>query len=301
MKRALIAPIVLSVALSVSAQPSVWREKGNERVKVFYHPGDLENVAELIQAVDRALPDLEAKLGASLHSPARIYLVSSQDEFDGVTGGTLPLWSQGVSFAENGSVVLKSPRFSHDIETLHQTAIHELAHVLIARKAGSSVPRWLNEGLALMLSGEGAGKPLMPLSRALWSGTVMPLSEVEQVDAFAHPKAELAYLESYHAVEFLVNQHGWETLRRVLTAMRQGLSWEDALYRETALDQAGFEAAWRDHLAKSYRWMFLLNVQTILFLGALGLVVVAFIAMLRRRRKIYQKWAAEEGPTQGIF
>lgn len=129
----------------------------------------------------------------------------------------------------------------------------------------------------------------------------MGLDEVEQVDQFPHSRAELAYLESYHAAEFLVKQYGWETTRRILAGMGQGLYWQDALFRETALDQSGFEAAWRAQLERSYRWMLLLDVQTLLILAAIGLVVWAFISMLRRRRKIYQKWAAEDTQSQGIF
>lgn len=285
----------------VWAQSGTWQEKGDARVRVFYHSIEEQNVLGLIRAVDQALPDLEAKIGVILQQPARIYITTTQEEFDRVTGRILPSWSEGVTFPETGSVVLKSPRFSHDIETFQRTALHELVHLLLARKAGSNVPRWLNEGLALLLSGEGAGKPLMPLSRALWSGTVMGLGEVEQVDQFPHARAELAYLESYHAAEFLIKQYGWDTMRRMLAGMGQGLYWEDALFRETALDQSGFEAAWREHLDKSYRWMLLLDVQTLLILAAIILVVWAFISMLRRRRKIYQKWAAEDTGSQGIF
>lgn len=281
------------------AQP--WRDKGDERVKIFYHFGEEKNVAGLLQAVKGALPDLEAKLGVTLEHPARIYLASSQEEFDRVTGQTLPDWSQGASFPETGSIILKSPRFSQDIGVLHQTAIHELVHLLIALKAGPGVPRWLTEGLALLFSGEGSGKPLLPLSRALWGKKIIPLAEIEQVDLFPHSEAELAYLESFHAVQFLVQGFGWDRLSEVLANMRQGQSWDEALYAVTALDGAGFEAAWYKNLEQSYRWMFLLNVQNLIFASFVLLVVVAFVAMRRRRRRILRRWEAEDAPTQGIF
>jgi len=294
--------LVLSLALpSVFGWAQSWREKGDEHLKVFYHFGEEKNVAGLLQAVNRTLPDLEAKLGVMLEHPARIYLASSQEEFDRISGRSLPDWSQGASFPETGSIILKSPRFSQDISAFHQTAIHELVHLLVALKAGPAVPRWLTEGLALLFSGEGSGKPLLPLSRALWADKIIPLGEIEQVDLLPHIGAELAYIESFQAVQFIVQEFGWGSLSRILTAMGQGKSWDEALYGETALDGAGFEAAWLKNLEKSYRWLFLLNVQNLIFASFVLLVLAAFIAMRRRRRRILRQWESEDARGQGIL
>jgi len=281
--------------------PQPWREQGDERIKVYYHFGEEKNVAGLLQEVNQVLPDLEAKLDVTLEHPAKIYLASSQAEYDQVTGETLPGWSQGASFPETGSIILKSPRFSQDISTFHQTAIHELVHLLVALKAGPGVPRWLTEGLALLFSGEGSGKPLLPLSRALWANRIFPLDEIEQVDLQPHAEAELAYIESFQAVQFIVQEFGWASLSKILAAMGQGKSWDEALYGETALDGAGFEAAWLKNLEKSYRWLFLLNVQNLIFFSFVLLVFVAFIAMRRRRRRILRQWEAEDAQGQGFF
>jgi hypothetical protein len=294
-----ISVIVVMLISSGVAQP--WREKGDERAIILYHFGDEQNVAALQGEIARALPPLESKLAVKLPFPARIYLASSDDEFNRITGHSLPAWSQGVSFPENGSIILKSPRFSKDVGVLHQTAVHELVHLLISLKAGSSVPRWLNEGIALMLSGEGAGKPLLPLSRALWGGKVIPLHEIEQVDLMTHEQAQLAYLESYHAAQFLVQQFDWERLNETLAAMKQGTPWEEALFARTSLDGAGFEAEWRRYLEDSYRWMFLLNAQNMIYFSFVALVIVAYIAMRRRRRRTLRKWQAEEASQQGIL
>jgi hypothetical protein len=301
MQRWLTVAALLFLALPACGQTIAWKEKTGPSCSVYFHSGDEANVAGLIQTLAQVLPDLQEKLGVVPDRPASIYLASSQGEFDHLTEQKLPTWSQGVSFPETGSIVLKSPQFSHDVQTFQTTAAHEMAHLLIARKAGIGVPRWLNEGLALMLSGEGPGKPLLPLSRAIWSGKLISLDEVEQVDVFPHSNAELAYVESYNAVEYLVKQYGWEALRRILGDMGQNHSWNEALFRETELDQAGFEAAWRTNLEKSYRWMILLDAQTLVFVGMTALVLVIGVIGLRRRRKIYRQWEAEEGSDQVNF
>ncbi len=300
----LTAVLILMTLLTSSmalSQQGRWRERSNERIKLFIHPGDETNASGLTEAIDQAMPELETKLGINIPYQPKIFLVTSQEEFDRATGGTLPPWSEGVSFAETGAIVLKSPSFSGDINSLHRTAVHELVHLMIAKKAGRGVPRWLNEGLAQFLSGEGQGKALMPLSRALWSNHLLPLASIERVDRFSHADAELAYLQSFHATEFFINQYGWETLRNLLSKLGEGVPWEVALFQTIQTDQAGFEATWRAHLEKSYRWMILLDSQIYLFIGATFLVLLAGVAMVRRRRRIYRKWEAEDGPEAGIL
>jgi hypothetical protein len=280
-------------AFTVFSQTIVWKGKAGAGFIVHFHSGDETNVAELIQRIEKALPELQDQLGSTLTQPARIYLASSQGEFDQITHGQLPSWSQGVSYPESGAIVLKSPQFSHDIAIFQTTAIHELAHLLIAVKAGTAVPRWLTEGLALMLSGEGPGKPLLPISRALWASKLLSLEDVENVDSYSHNEAELAYVESYNAVEFLIKCYGWETLRRILGDMGAGHSWNDALSAQTGLDQAGFEADWRTNLQKSYRWMILLDAQTLVFGGMTALVLIVGVMAWQRRRRIYRQWEAD--------
>jgi len=299
--KALLILLTLHTSSVALSQQSQWRERSNERIKLFIHPGDETNASGLTEAIEQAMPELETKLGVSIPYQPKIFLVTSQEEFDRATGGTLPPWSEGVSFAETGAIVLKSPSFSGNINALHRTAVHELVHLMIAKKAGRGVPRWLNEGLAQFLSGEGQGKALMPLSRALWSNHLLPLVSIERVDRFSRVDAELAYLQSFHATEFFINQYGWETLRNLLSKLGEGVPWEVALFRIIQTDQAGFEATWRAHLEKSYRWMILLDSQIYLFIGATFLVLLAGVAMVRRRRRIYRKWEAEDGPQAGIF
>lgn len=283
------------------AEADTWKSKRSSAVEVYYHVGDEKNVAGLHTVVQQHLPELETKLGVMLNYVPRIYVTSDQKEFDSITGNTLPSWSHGVSSVQTGSIVLKSPAFSRDIKTFNQTALHELIHLLVGEKAGLRVPRWLNEGLAQLLSGQMQGKPLLPLSRALWAGRLIPLNAIERVDRFTQADAEIAYLESYQATQYLVDQYGWETLRNLLVDLSQGKVWDEALFAEMETDQAGFEASWREVLKHSSRWLILMDTQIYLFMGATLLVLLAGIVIVRRRRKIYRKWEAEDVPDAEII
>ncbi|MCX6640651.1 MAG: peptidase MA family metallohydrolase [bacterium] len=294
MRSRLLFLLVLAQLLTRTGLSADWKESEGIQGKIYFHTGDEENTAELNRAIARALPDVDTKLNVRLSRPVQIYLASSQNEFDQLTGGRLPPWSQGVSFPQNGSIVLKSAAFSHDVSTLNRTAVHELVHLLLAVKAGPYVPRWLGEGLALLLSQEGVEKSRMPIARALWSGKLIRLTDVEQVDTFTADRAELAYLESQQAVEFLTQRYGWKAVSRVLDSMRQGKSWDDALFSEVGVDQAGLEAQWQESIRGAYRWMVLLDFNFFLFTGATLLVLAAGVVVMRRRKRIYRQWEAEE-------
>ncbi len=278
-----------------------WNERSNDFVKVFFHTGDGENVSGLQAAFKNVRPDLEEKLGVTLPYIPRIYIVSSQTEFDRATQGALPSWSQGVSFSRGGQIILKSPAFSKNISAFNQTAVHELVHLMVGQKSENNVPRWFNEGLAQLLSGEAQGKPLMPLSQALWAKSLIPLTAIEQVDRLDQSDAELAYLESFHATEFLINQYGWNTVRELLTLLGEGLSWENALFRTLEIDHAGFEAEWINSLEKSHRWLILMDTPIYLLTGATLLVLIAVVMVYWRRRQIYKRWESEEDSYAGTI
>ncbi|TKJ40096.1 hypothetical protein CEE37_10190 [candidate division LCP-89 bacterium B3_LCP] len=293
--------ILLLQSAAASLTTRDWKEESNAHFQVYHHDTDASNVTALLKALIPIKIDLEEQLQIKLAFPARIFLTSNQEEFDRITGGRLPVWSQGVSFPTTGVIVLKSPGFSHDMSTFHKTAAHELVHLIIGVRTGNNIPRWLNEGLAQMLSGEGPGKPMARLSRALWSGTLISLKSIEHVDSFSHSQADLAYLQSYHAAEFLIKQYGWEALHEIMGYLNQNLPFDDALYRTLEMDSTGFEAAWLASLNRSYRWVILLDLHLYLFLGATILVIAAGISVIRRRKKIYRKWEAEDGPQEDIF
>jgi hypothetical protein len=293
--------LLIVLTLTSTAPGAQWEIRKSKHCAVYFHTGDGENVSGIMAVIEERLPDLEQKLGIIVPNPAQIYLANNQTEFDQLTGGVLPPWSQGVSYPDKGVIVLKSAAFSHDIATCNRTALHEMVHLLLGYQTNSQIPRWIGEGLAMSLSGEGAEKSKLPIARALWSGKLIPLDDIDRVDSFTSDRAELAYLQSMQAVEFLTLQYGWEALSKILTDVKKGISWNDALSSETGVDQAGFEAEWKNSLSGSYRWMILLDFNFYLFTGMTALAITAGIILMRRRRKTIRRWELEDEGEQSVF
>ena len=87
---------------------------------------------------------------------------------------------------------------------LETTLRHELVHVVIEAVGGNQTPRWLAEGIALHLAGEGK---LLEQQR---KGSAVGPKEVEQKLATAKTAAEMkdAYAAAYRTVRELIRVEG---------------------------------------------------------------------------------------------
>jgi len=292
--------LLVLYTISAAAQGN-WQMKQSAFATIYYRTGEGKNASEVLTAIADNINDIQAELGVRLPYTPQLYLTTSQAEFDRITGGLLPEWSEGVSSAGTGQIVLKSPSFSKTIAEVKQTAIHELTHLMIAQKTGNNIPRWLNEGLAQLLANQMQGESKLLISRALWSGSLLPLRDVDYVDRMPQKNAELAYSQSFNAAAFLVQTYGWKSLRNLLSALGQNQSTDEAFYQVYQFDHAGFESLWVQHLQKSTKWMILLDTQLYIFTGATILVLLSGIMVLRRRRQAYRRWELEETSYTGTI
>ncbi len=106
---------------------------------------------------------------------------------------SLPEWGGGGAIGSDTIVVNidKKPFLEH---SPYQVTVHELVHIVIKRHCKNvAVPRWFHEGLAMTLSGEASERENIVVSKALFSGSLMPLGSIDSVNLFGRFRAELAY------------------------------------------------------------------------------------------------------------
>jgi hypothetical protein len=114
------------------------------------------------------------------------------------------------------------------LDQLLESALpHEITHVLLAHRFGSSLPRWADEGAAML--GEAQSKRFLhekALEQFLNAGRVIQLDRLFALTDF--PEDTIAfYAESYSIVKFLVESYSRPVfLRFVHIGMRDG--WEQA-------------------------------------------------------------------------
>ena len=197
--------------------------------------------------------------------------------------GTAPL--RGALLLTNGRPDLKDVKYRNPALTRHgarwiwrwerttaaerdEPMTHELGHLWLifwadgpdartARRYGSSLPDWFDEGVACLLEG--------PKMHRAYAATMMRRvggnSEMSLADLFAcvHPDSKeettkakaadrwLFYSQSWSVSAFLADRLGADAFRRVAGALKAGKTFETALGgKGLPRDLADFENAWKE-------------------------------------------------------
>ncbi|QDV54641.1 tetratricopeptide repeat protein [Rosistilla oblonga] len=193
-----------------------------------------DDVIDLLAEARRTLTE---KYAVELDEPTIIEIFPQQKDFAirtfGVPGGAGFL---GVCFGR--LITANSPASQTQTPANWQAVLwHEFCHVVTLQKTKNRMPRWLSEGISVYeeLQRDGRwGQSMTPTYREMILGDAFtPMSDLSS--AFMQPKSamhlQFAYYESSLAVRYIVEQHGFDTLKKILSDLAIGLSINDALTR----------------------------------------------------------------------
>jgi hypothetical protein len=212
-----------------------------------------------------------------------------------------PKYAAGVAYPGIGLVLLTiepvHPNSMHDLGEVFQ---HELAHVALHDALnGHHVPHWLDEGLAVHLSGESMLARWQTLSTATLSETLLPLSQLEWGFPNDDVQTPIAYAESADVVRHLLRTRYNQRFVAMLHRVSGGQPFERAM-----LDAYGFqvygvganslEDEWRREVAKRYTFWPVLFSGSMLWIGVLGLFTVGYFRSRSKQRLTLERWAIEE-------
>lgn len=248
----------------------------------------LQILAEL-QAEDR---ELATRLQFTPARTITVYLCPTQSSFDRMTGGVIPHWGEAAADPVSWRIFLKAPRLN---ESKRVTLKHELVHLLLAELAyPNRVPRWFNEGAAILLAAETQHVEPALISRAMSTNSLLTFDDIEAMLAFPNEKASLAYSESYHAVNFLTRRHGFVAIKNFAHALAQHAEARTAFHATFNEDLWDFETAYFDYVRKNFRWYFLWEETILWGVGIFLLFIAAYVATRLRTRKKAKEWEREE-------
>jgi tetratricopeptide (TPR) repeat protein len=193
----------------------------------------------VLDLLQRAKETLCAKYDVELTQPIVVELFPRQQDFAirtfGLPGGAGFL---GVCF---GTVITANSPASQGTSPAcwEATLWHEFCHVVTLNKTSNKMPRWLSEGISVCEERQADptwGQAINPQYREMLLGDdLVPVSKLS--GAFLSPKTPLhlqfAYFESSLAVEYLVEKHGIDMLKRVLVDLGVGMPINESLARYT--------------------------------------------------------------------
>jgi hypothetical protein len=231
----------------------------------------------------------------SLNKSIYVYLSDSESEYHKFSTIAIPDWSSGVAFVRQHIIVLKPGKY-YNPDQYRQTMIHEISHIYVGEILGNKMmPVWLNEGTAMYLSGKTLSwEESIALGNALAADKLLDLASIDKVLSFVAAKANLAYLESFLAVQFLVEQHGEKRLSQIIKDLAESKSFDDAFIQNLGYDFFDFEIAWFENIKERFRWITLLQFENLFFLALVLIILLALVMRQYRNRKIYQRWEKED-------
>jgi hypothetical protein len=210
----------------------------------------------------------------------------------------LPEWGGGGALGRDTIVVSARQRPFLEMSLLRVT-LHEMVHIALKRAYPSApLPRFMHEGLAMLLSGEVAMEEHVVVSKAIFSRSLLALGSIDSVNLFPRARADLAYGQSHLAVSFFTREYGMKTLPELLSAAEKEGSFDKGLYEAYGLTFPEAEKMIREDLIQRYRLVFLF-ADTYLFwvCTALMFLVAVAVVKIRNRRKMREMEENEGGQT----
>ena len=270
-----------------------WNVVRNDSVRIFYSQGNKTLAEDILDKTNQNLNELSRISGLKFSGEVRIFLAKNDDVWNSLTNNRLPDWSQAVTESRLATVYLQSK--TTDGKSLFTVLRHELVHILIGKNYSHPIiPRWFEEGVALMFSGENFSDHTSILSKANLTNSLLSLNEIENVLKFERSKANLAYAESFLSAKMIVDALGWNGLKLIFKETQIKQNWPDAFQAVLKMDLNQFEWRLQNEIKQKYRWNFILQSELFLWILLPFIVVVVFISIRIRNYKTYRRWEEEE-------
>ena len=218
-------------------------------MSLFWYKGSDSFGQELMNACQEGLARLSQDIGAYPERPIKIYIYASPSDLKGAMISSQE-WTGGVAFADFSIIAASiSPT---ELDWGEKVLIHELTHLVVHQATFSpygQVPVWLDEGLAMHNEGE-----LEPFLRSYLEEAILE-DELISVRNLCSPfsayseKAYLSYAQSYSLVEYLLDNYGQDKMLTLLTLLKEGATYDEALTEVYGFDMDGLDARWRETLS----------------------------------------------------
>jgi hypothetical protein len=222
--------------------------QGGELTLFWYEGGD-SFARELMDVCEEGLARLTQDIGTYPERPIKIYIYASTSDLKGAM--IFPQeWTGGVAFTAFGIIAIGIP--PSNIDWGKGALVHELTHLVVHQATFSpygQLPIWLDEGLAMYNEGELDPVFRSYLQEAILEGKLISVRSLCSPFSAETEKARLSYAQSYSLVEYLLDNYGQYRMLELLTILKQGSTYDEALTEVYSFDVDGLDARWRATLS----------------------------------------------------
>ena len=198
----------------------------------------------VLDILEEAYRDIGQKFN---HFPAKPIVVTllTKTGFQTETGS--PTWADGLFDPVLGRIQIPTQGALTDRTWLRRVLRHEFVHALLHDQLGAnsgSIPTWLNEGLAMQLSGDS----WQELDRSVGDDVqVMPLAALEgSWERLSPQAAAVAYLEASSATHYLLDRFGTHKMHDMLGELKARQTIAMAMQDKLLLSYDRFQQQWAE-------------------------------------------------------
>ncbi|MCP4715140.1 MAG: hypothetical protein GY868_08495 [Deltaproteobacteria bacterium] len=247
-----------------------------------------------MERADEHARAISAELGFPVRGRIKAYIVNSFDEFLNRHPKKLhiPRWAIGFALPDENIIVLAVKQRAD----LEQTFIHETHHILLGQafKGKNNIPRWLDEGLAMMYAREWSLGRLSKVTMAALTDSLMPMDQIAKSFPLELRDAELAYCQSFYFISFLKGKFGADTFKQFLKHYSRYRDFEWAIHRTYQIRWERMDELWLEYVALRFSWIPILSSTGFIWFVTSLIFLAGYVKKKVAARKKMRQWEIEE-------
>ena len=276
-------------------------EVSTPRFRILYTAKAEGSARQLATTIESVRDGFMGVLGRDWPGVTEIRVGVGRAEFEALAlpGGAPPGWAVALAYPAHRIVLLNALTMTGPEGQV--TLRHELAHVALGQLA-RNWPRWFQEGLAQTLTGENFSMThYAALFRAVTQEKVFRFEHLADSWPDLPSDVEIAYAQSAAFVAWLSARHGPEGMGRLVDEVATNQPFEQAFGKAFHTSLWVEELAWRDGMATRYGWLPLTTSSSLLWLGATGLVVAAYVRRRQQKAAKMEEMAEQEAVEDAVM
>lgn len=270
----------IEVRLSAEDEDSVWAE---------------ELRADSMAALQRA----EDRLGLAIDRPPLIESIGPEESFYEAIGHRPHNLVAVARAHENRVIINRQVYLRQTTRSRRAVMVHEFTHLILGRRLPEGLPRWLDEGLAMVAAEEHSFRYQTRLAWAASFGGLIPLRDLAIDFGSGRGDQELAYAQSLSITRFLLESRSGRgmaddprPLVRRLADPVEGRALRNLINDPTYL--GALDRRWKASIRTVWTWIAVLGSAGVFWMAATWLFLFAYWRKRRRSREIEKRWEEED-------
>ena len=230
--------------------------------------------------------------GNTIGPPIRVILAPEESEW----AQQVPPWISGYAIPRSHLIVLLPDRVpSYPYESIESVFLHELAHIFIARAASfHPIPRWFDEGLAMIATHEWA---MEDQARLLWTRASLQSLSLDTLNHMFlddEVSTRQAYSIAYAFLSDAIQHSNQDFPKTLLQHVERGIPFQQAfaqLIRMTP--NHALTTFWKQQNLLT-EWVPFLTSSSMLWAAMIAILLYVFYRQRKRTTAIRERWKEED-------